>query len=481
MKLPFSSYFSFYLCQQKSAKTRVYFHSARLGLLLLTIGACITSIQARSEETSCEVGCEEQTAIERPLVTNTTIEASVLDADYFANPYRVSLFSQDHGENGDRLWSQTKSMFGYGLGVIAVLYAMPEDFTNWDKNGEVLGKWSENVKEVAVWDRDVWYINYIGHPYFGGVYYQVARKSGYRQWDSFVYAALMSTFYWEYGVEAFAERPSLQDLVATPVGGWLWGEWMYRTEMDIRANGGELWGSKGWGSTALFLLDPVDSLGRGMNRLFNRQIVKAGTGYINVREVAVNSMGDTENQLVLGMSFLLGDGSADTEAGFTVPDYTSLTHDPVDYSMISVGLGVGHVLLDDLWGLDNDVTGSMEIGLHFSRRFSAHLAFSRGYPEATGSDERIPYENYSLNGQYYFNTEGNLRPYLALGFGQQLRDQDRDLDVFVVHAGVGLYGKITDKWAWQADWRAYHSTRFDSTDSLLNLMMIYRFGKGEWY
>jgi len=99
------------------------------------------------------------------------------------------------------------------------------------------------VKGGPVWDRDTGMLNLVGHPYFGGVYYQVARKSGYRQWDSFLYATIMSTFYWEYGIEAFAEVPSIQDLVITPVLGWAYGEWAFNTEMDIREDGGDVWGS----------------------------------------------------------------------------------------------------------------------------------------------------------------------------------------------------------------------------------------------
>lgn len=448
---------------------------------VLFSGFCLAASAVFADDQCRGDDCRDLTEISRPLTTNTTVEHTTLDAEYFSNPYRVSLFNPQHGERGDRVWSQTKSVFGYGLGVGAFLYAMPEDFTNWDKDGEVFGKWGDNVTEVAVWDRDVWYINYIGHPYFGGVYYQIARKSGYRQWDSFVYSAMMSTFYWEFGVEAFAEKPSIQDLIATPVGGWLFGEWMYQKEMDIRANGNTLWGSEDWGSVALFFLDPVDSLGRGVNQLFDRQVVKAGTGYINVGEVAINSLGDTENRLMFGMSFMLGDGSHNYDTLDSIPVYSANTGDPVDYSMISLGFGFGHVYLDDVWQLDNNFTAGFEIGMHFGRRFSAHLSFARGYLDDKRSGENIPYENYSLNAQYYFNTDEDFRPFVVAGFGKQLRDQDRDLDAFVVQAGLGVYHKISNNWALQADWRAYHSTRFDSTDQTTNLTVMYRFGKGEWY
>jgi len=178
--------------------------------------------------------------------------------------YEVTLFSPCGDEDGTRLWRQTKIMMVAGVGVIAFLAILPEDVSGWEKGtlerGDLINKWYENVKEGPVWDEDVWYINLIGHPYFGGVYYQAARKSGYNQWNSFTYTALMSTFYWEYGIEAFAEVPSIQDLFVTPIGGWIYGEWAHNKEKDIRRNDNLAMGSEFWGSVALFMLDPVGSL-----------------------------------------------------------------------------------------------------------------------------------------------------------------------------------------------------------------------------
>jgi len=115
---------------------------------------------------------------------------------------------------------------------------MPSNITGWGKDvdaSELVDRWWLNVSRKPVWDRDHWTINYIGHAYFGGNYYQVARKSRYNQWDSFVYTTLMSTFFWKYGLEAFAERPSVQDLIYTPISGWLCGEWAYHAEQRILA------------------------------------------------------------------------------------------------------------------------------------------------------------------------------------------------------------------------------------------------------
>lgn len=189
-----------------------------------------------------------------------------------------SLFVTE-GADSKRLWSQTRLVFASGLVAAGILYTMPSDITGWDKDvdgSELANRWWDNVSRKPVWDKDHWTINYIGHAYFGGVYYQVARKSGYNQWDSFVYTTLMSTFFWEYGIEAFAERPSIQDLIYTPISGWLCGEWAYHAEQRILANNGQVLGSAVLGRISLFFLDPVDQIGDWVNRLSGRDLVITG-------------------------------------------------------------------------------------------------------------------------------------------------------------------------------------------------------------
>ncbi|MFO7577990.1 MAG: DUF3943 domain-containing protein [Pelovirga sp.] len=189
-----------------------------------------------------------------------------------------SLFVSNDADSR-RLWSQTRLVFASGLIAAGILYTMPAELTGWEKDvdsSELADRWWRNVSRSPVWDKDHWTINYVGHAYFGGVYYQVARKSGYGQWDSFVYTTLMSTFFWEYGLEAFAERPSVQDLIYTPLSGWLCGEWAHRAEQRILTRDGQVLGSTALGSVSLFLLDPVDRIGDWLNRLSGRDLVMTG-------------------------------------------------------------------------------------------------------------------------------------------------------------------------------------------------------------
>ncbi|WP_261396610.1 DUF3943 domain-containing protein [Photobacterium rosenbergii] len=161
----------------------------------------------------------------------------------------------------DYLLEQSYTIFGLSIATVGLMTLLPEDVTNWDPedtNLKGLGKkWWDNVSEGPVWDKDDHWLNYIMHPYFGGVYYTAARHSGFNEWESFLYSATMSTFFWEYGVEAFAEVPSIQDIIVTPLFGAAVGEWMFQTEMEITANRGKVMGSKTMGDVSLFLLNPV--------------------------------------------------------------------------------------------------------------------------------------------------------------------------------------------------------------------------------
>ena len=434
--------------------------------LVLTFG-----LQAQAEEES----------INLPTLSNSTWEDTERLPDLYRNPYKVSLFSADNGEDKERLWSQTKSITAYGFGVAGFLAMMPASFTNWDKSDLNLGqKWWDNVSSGPVWDRDDFAVNYIGHPYFGGVYYQVARKSGYRQWDAFMYSFLMSTFYWEYGIEAFAETPSIQDLVVTPVLGWVYGEWAFQTERQIWQQGGTVMGSSFLGSTSLLLLDPVDSIGRGMNRLFGQDVVKAGTGYVSFRDITKDN-GETDRQIQATLVYNIGPGEASPGISgkrSNNPTYDS-SQDPVDYGIVGISLGSDYLNTDNYWGVNNDWAPTASLGLYFTRRFSARLNYSIVNATHKQTGQNVFMETYSFDGQYYFNPQGRLRPYITTGFGETMRDKSRDDKAFQVNAGAGLHVKLNPNWAVQMDWRHYHSTKLNSNDQQMGARLVYRFGKGE--
>ncbi|MBC7845015.1 MAG: DUF3943 domain-containing protein [Flavobacterium sp.] len=163
-----------------------------------------------------------------------------------------------------RLGYNTCIYVGATVVAFGVLWVMPESATNWDKEEMrekgILWKWKENVKAGPVWDKDNWVLNWITHPYCGGIYYMTARSSGFTVLESFGYSALMSTFFWEYGIEAFAEVPSIQDLIITPVLGSVVGEGFFYAKKAIIRHDKKVLKSKFLGITTLFFMDPFNTI-----------------------------------------------------------------------------------------------------------------------------------------------------------------------------------------------------------------------------
>jgi hypothetical protein len=152
--------------------------------------------------------------------------------------------------------------------VFGVLWVLPESVTNWDKeemkeNG-ITDKWKQNVKAGPVWDSDNFFLNFIAHPYAGAVYYMTARSSGFTMFESFVYSAFVSTFFWEYGIEAFAEIPSWQDLFVTPIVGSMFGEGFFYLKKSIIKNDSRVLNSRLLGKTTIFLMDPFNTVLDGL-------------------------------------------------------------------------------------------------------------------------------------------------------------------------------------------------------------------------
>ncbi|AGH81209.1 hypothetical protein PCNPT3_06345 [Psychromonas sp. CNPT3] len=453
--------------------------------LCCALALASSSFNAYASENENEVS-QIEVPIYQSKITNSSWDDKDIDASFYDNPFQVSLFNAKNGEDNERLMDHTYTVFGLGVGVIAALTVMPESITNWDKtDADIFKKWYDHVSEGPVWDRDQAWLNYVAHPYFGGVFYQSARKSGYRQWDSFLYSAMMSTFYWEYGIESFAEIPSIQDLVVTPVIGWVYGEWAYQTERDIWLNGGTLFGSEILGNTSLFLLDPVDSIGRNINALFGRDLIKAGTGYFTFNQVKLPYGGATENQVGLKLSYKFGDDSSkalpeisakkDARAKSTM----STQKDPIDTGVVGISAGATWVNLNEKWGLQDTLGSQISVGLYFNRSFSSRLTYTRADMKKIATNKSVIYENYAIDSQYYFNAQENFRPFVSVGFGEMMSDEERDNKRFAMSAGLGLHYKITNKWALQTDWHRYYSTRTSSSEDQFSTLILYRFSNGE--
>lgn len=184
-----------------------------------------------------------------------------LSETIYAHPYSMTGKCPDW----HRLWINTATLSGAFVGTLVVLECLPEDATSWNRaelqDVPLLKRWRNHVlKKGPEWDHDKFYFNYILHPYAGAVYFMAARSCGFNVWQSLLYCSLVSNVGWEFGVEAFMERPSYQDCIITPLVGSLIGEGFYRLKRNIVTNGYTLCGSSLLGNIVAYLIDPVNEV-----------------------------------------------------------------------------------------------------------------------------------------------------------------------------------------------------------------------------
>ena len=123
-----------------------------------------------------------------------------------------------------------------GIGVYAWA---PTSFTGADKENaweEARDHFKEAWKKPPVFDKDKEGVNFLGHPYFGMNFYLSQRNYGESPLYSFLFSAFTSTCF-EYFIESWSERPSVQDLLITPIVGSILGELVFRATQEMRKDG----------------------------------------------------------------------------------------------------------------------------------------------------------------------------------------------------------------------------------------------------
>ncbi len=178
----------------------------------------------------------------------------------------------------------TIGLLGAGIGIAIVgLYAVPESVTNWDRTRFGFNAWLQDVQIGPVLDSDNFFLNGITHPYFGAVYYMQPRVAGYSWAESALFSFLVSTFFWEYGIESFVEIPSWQDLIYTPAIGSIFGEIFYQFTKYIQNNDNRLFGSRILGYFLITLMDPIGVIMResGLTKLIGITNANAKNNFVS--------------------------------------------------------------------------------------------------------------------------------------------------------------------------------------------------------
>ncbi len=242
--------------------------SKSLAAVLFAILTLPSSIKAQEIFEPDEIISTIETIDIADVTPDTSLSGYLPDSDVKITPTSIYAlpYSRDLSvPNWKRLWTNTAVLGGAFVGTLLVLECLPEDATTWNRaelqKTPLFKRWYEHViKDGPEWDHDNPIFNYVLHPYAGAAYFMAARSCGFNFYQSLLYSATISTVGWEFGIEAFMERPSIQDLFITPLAGSIIGEGFYRLKRDIVDNNYELFGSRFLGGVACFLLDPVNEV-----------------------------------------------------------------------------------------------------------------------------------------------------------------------------------------------------------------------------
>ena len=121
----------------------------------------------------------------------------------------------------------------------------------------IKAQYRKSYTTAPVIDRDLWIVNYIGHPYQGGFYYNSLRSQQVNKWHSALFCIGQSIL-WEYGWEGGMEQPSIQDLITTPVGGIVVGELSHFATVQMSHKG-----FKWYEILAVCLINPSYAINNG--------------------------------------------------------------------------------------------------------------------------------------------------------------------------------------------------------------------------
>ncbi len=129
----------------------------------------------------------------------------------------------------------------YNLTMSSILLAMPAEVSNWDTDTKfdwtrIKNQYVSSFTRPPVLDNDMFFINYIGHPYQGAFYYNSLRSKGATITQSALFN-FSQILLWEYVWEGGMEQPSIQDLITTPIIGSILGELAHRATIGMKKKG----------------------------------------------------------------------------------------------------------------------------------------------------------------------------------------------------------------------------------------------------
>lgn len=219
--------------------------------------------------------------------------------------------------------------------------------------------WGYNIHKGWEWDADRFGINFIGHPYSGTLYFNAARSQGYTYLESIPFA-IEGSVMWEY----FGEntRPSLNDVINTPVNGEFLGEMFYRLSSNVLDD-------RTYGSNRFFrelvagIIDPT----REFNRLLQGKAFRHTKTEVYQKEPLNVTLSIGVHKINEDNKTFFGKGPTNllVNAQFDYGDpFEDIHRKPFDLFRFKTefSFGVGRKILDNVLGYGSLLTGNTQSG-----------------------------------------------------------------------------------------------------------------------
>ncbi len=175
----------------------------------------------------------------KQLNNNLTLQKIQLNPDTCTN--KLPQFNFQNRPISNKFWRAMGYSVIYNVSMGIYLVSLPDEITQWHavdkfKIPVMLNQYKKSFTTPPVIDHDLWFVNYIGHPYQGSYYHNTMRSQG----STFIQSSLYNVFQsviWEYVWEGGLEPPSIQDMIVTPIAGSMLGELTHRATLSMRRNG----------------------------------------------------------------------------------------------------------------------------------------------------------------------------------------------------------------------------------------------------
>lgn len=148
-----------------------------------------------------------------------------------------------------------------------------------------------------------------------------------------------------------------------------------------------------------------------------------------------------------------------------------------DDSTWEVGAGGSYYFYDSDRNIEDDPGFNLWLGRKINEFWSIEGVYSTNDTDFDGSSVDIDGRQLRLDGLYHFANEGDWKPYVVAGVGEQKwKALGMREDETMVNVGVGVKHNLTHDWQFRTDARLFNSLDNEFSDIVVSAGLSYLFG-----